>query len=263
MVGACPFTMDSRLRQGRGVMFEQPVILQNALPEGQAEVAAARLPAVRPVDGPWLRMDEAYGTQMALRRRLLEQHEREVYAQERAGLTAARSYLGAALEALPEGFEVQGGGVVCPDGVRVTLDWDAPLWTVGNLLQQDVCILEKSEAEHVMTGAVLCFPASWTLAQKIGRPLVGIHDPVAEYDAAIAARVQRLFDGVQPDKPVWRANLLRYSDPALHQPRLEYDPRPVGQAGASYIRSERQTILRLPVEGAVAFTIHTWVVVAD
>jgi hypothetical protein len=244
------------------MMIEQPVILQNALPEGQAEVAAARLPSVLPVQGPWLRMDEAYAAQMALRRRLLGEHEREVYAQRREGLGAARSYLGAALENLPEGFDVQGGTVVCPDGVRVTLEWDAPLWTVGNLLQQDVCILEKSEAEHVMTGAVLCFPASWTLAQKIGRPLVGIHDPVAEYDAGIAARVQRLFDGVQPDKPVWRANLLKYRDPALYQPRPEYDPRPAGLAASSYIRSERQTILRLPVEGAVAFTIHTSVVSA-
>lgn len=244
-------------------MLEQPLILQEALPEGQADMAASRLPSVRPVLGPWLRLDEAYAAQMALRRRLLARHEREVYAQKPAGLAAARSYLAVALEALPDGFEVQGGVVVCPDGMRVTLEWDAPLWTAGNLLQQDVCILEKSEAGHVMTGAVLCFPASWTLAQKIGRPLVGIHDPVAEYDAGIAVRVQRLFDGVRPDKPVWRANLLKYSDPALYQPRLEYDPRPVGQAEARYIRSERQTILRLPVAGAVAFTIHTWVVAAD
>jgi hypothetical protein len=62
---------------------------------------------------------------------------------------------------------------------------------------------------------------------------------------------------------MWRANLLRYDEADLHQPRLENDPRPVGQPDAPYLRSERQTILRLPQPDAVAFVIHTIVVAAD
>ncbi len=239
---------------------EAGVVLHTDLPQGQAEVAAARLPAVRPVQGPWLRIDAAYAAQMALREQLLAQREAEVLAQQESGLAASRAFLEMALEALPAGFERGARSVVCPDGREVTVDFATPLKTVGRLLQQDVCILEKRDVEHVMTGAVLCFPASWTLAQKIGRPLMAIHAPVAEYDGGIGARVQRLFDGVQAGKPVWRANLLRYERAALHQPRAERDPRPVGGPDAPYIRSERQTILRLPVAGAVAFTIHTTVV---
>jgi hypothetical protein len=49
----------------------------------------------------------------------------------------------------------------------------------------------------------------------------------------------------------------------LHQPRLENDPRPVGQPDAPYLRSERQTILRLPQPDAVAFVIHNTMVAAD
>jgi len=238
-------------------------ILQNRLPKGQAEVARARLPAMRPVVGPWLSCDGAYDAQMALRRDLLENRERAVHAQQKDGLAAARTFLGMVLEVLPDGFMVIGGQVTCPDGAVVTLDWDSPLWTAGNILQQDVCILEKRGTEHVLTGAVLCFPASWTLAQKIGKPLTGIHVPVADYDDAIARRVQRLFDGVQDGCPMWRANLLRYDDPALHQPRAEDDPRPTGQADAPYLRSERQTVIRLPHPDAVGFVIHTTVVKAD
>ena len=235
-------------------------VFQDQVPDGQAEVAAARLPSMRPVVGPWLFCDAAYDAQMVLRRRLLDHQERDVYAQNQTGLAAARSFLGVILDQLPDGFEVDGGTVICPDGYRHVMDWDAPLWSVGHILQQDVCILEKQDAEHVLTGAVLCFPASWTLSQKIDKPLIAIHDPVEEYETSIAARVQRLFDGVQVEQPMWRANLLRYDDPKLYQPRAEHDPRPVGQPDAPFIRTERQTVLRLPQPEAVAFMIHTTVV---
>jgi len=75
--------------------------------------------------------------------------------------------------------------------------------------------------------------------------------------------VQRLFDGVRAGRPMWRANLLRYDAPDLHQPRTEDDPRPAGGPDAKYARSERQSVLRLPETGAVVFAIHTSVVALD
>ncbi len=239
--------------------FEPPV-LQGVMPDGQLDVAAARLPSMRPVDGPWLFCDGVYGAQMRLRRAALRQRRGDVLAQLPGGLHAARGFLEEALAVLPAGFSRREDTVTCPDGEKVTLDWDAPLLSVGQILQQDVCILERQTDEHVMTGAVLCFPASWSLAQKIGKPLIGIHNPVADYTADIAKRVQRLFDGVRYGAPMWRANALRYDDPVLFQPRCEDDPRPVGKPDAPYMRSERQTILALPQPGAVAFVIHTTVV---
>lgn len=235
-------------------------ILQKALPMGQAKQAAARLPSMQPVEGAWLRMDDAYGVQMAERRRLMTVRPHDVYAQLPEGRTASRACLEEVLRALPEGFIRTREDVVCPDGHQVTLDWGEPLWSIGQLLQQDICILEKRADEHVLSGAILCFPASWTLGQKIGKPLIGIHRPVAEYDNGIARRVQRLFDGVQMGRPLWRANHLRYDDPTLFQPRVENDPRPVGTSNAQYIRSERQTVLRLSAPEAVAFFIHTTVI---
>ena len=53
-------------------------ILQDKLPRGQAEVAAARLPLMRPVVGQWLTFDGAYGAQMGERRRLLQSCEADV-----------------------------------------------------------------------------------------------------------------------------------------------------------------------------------------
>lgn len=197
---------------------------------------------------------------MTLRRDLLKTKRGAVLAQLPGGLAASRSFLQEALEALPDGFESYVDTVLCPDGATVAIDWDQPLLTVGRILQQDVCILQRRGEEHVMTGAVLCFPASWTLSQKIGQPLTRIHLPVDEYTDEIAKRVQRFFDGIQYGRPLWRANLLRYDDPSLYHPRPEHDPTPNGSPSSRYLRSERQTVVRLLEPGAVAFVIHTMVV---
>ena len=152
----------------------------------------------------------------------------------------------------------------CPEALTGPATWlRDPLGTLGQLLQEDFCLLQKPEGanEHLLTGAVLCFPAGWRLSEKFMRPLLAIHDPVPEYDAKLGARVQRLFDGVQVDRPLWRFNVLWYDDPELYQPRSAIAPRELGDpAQAPYLRSERQCILRLPETRAVVFSIHTYVV---
>lgn len=232
-----------------------PVILQGGLPHAQS--GDPRLPGTQPCDAEdWLRVDEVYAAQMQYRTRLLAEKRDAVLSEDTQTAKANREVLAEALKILPSlGFDVSEDAVICPDGRVVTLDWSAPLSTLGHLVQEDICVLQKQGAEHVMTGAVLCFPANWRLAEKINRPLTGIHEPVEEYDDNIARRVQRLFDGVQVGRPLWRFNKLPYSDPDLHQPykRILGDDVP-------YTRSERQCILRLPRSGAVVFTIHSFVV---
>lgn len=231
------------------------MIFQNALP---AEMAAEKpLPGVAPcAPGDWLRVDDAYAAQMTYRTQLLAQRPGAVLWLDRAALPAAQEVLDAALGVLPGlGFGVGDDMVRCPDGRQVPLDCASPLHTLGHLVQQDICIMEKRGAEHVLTGAVLCFPANWRLAEKAGRPLTDIHIPVAEYDADLARRVQRLFDGVQVGRPLWRFNRLPYGSADLHQPNRQDASLP-----KDFIRSERQCILRLPVTQAVVFSIHTFVV---
>ena len=146
-----------------------------------------------------------------------------------------------------------------PDGTTVPLDPAQPLLTLGRLVQEDLCLMEARCEEYVLTGGILCFPASWSLTQKLGRPMTSIHDPVPVYDADVAKRVARLFDAIRPEQPLWRMNYLTYDDFVLHQPRFESEksPQPTDHV---FIRCERQCLLRLPVTNAVVFTIHTYVV---
>jgi len=222
-----------------------------------------RLPGILPLDmTDWLRVDEAYSAQMTERARLIATIPDKVHAllpQAEAAAHELHRMIAARLPGL--GFTRADGGWSCPDGRWVEDDADAPLLTLGRLVQEDLCILQPGpEASHLLSGAILCFPASWTLEQKIGRSLLGIHVPVISYDDNVAARVQRLFDAIRPEQPLWRANALDYADPALYQPRREGEARVAGEGPKGFIRSERQCLLRLPQTRAVVFSIHTYLV---
>jgi dimethylamine monooxygenase subunit A len=243
-------------------MQAQP-ILQPEIPEAQRIAAAQRLPSMQPVaPGALLTVDSAYSAQLAEKERLIKADRGRVIADLPGAEAALDELLAAVLAALaarPD-FAVEGDRVRRPDGITVEVGRADPLLTLSRLVQEDLCLLQKQGGEHVLTAALLCFPAAWTLAEKIGRPLTGIHIPVAPYTEDIARRVQRLFDGVQPGRPVWRANLLRYDDFALFQPYTEAQKRKVGTPDSPYERSERQTVFRLPETGAVVFAIHTTVI---
>lgn len=244
------------------------LILQSHLPDAPWMAPhTRRMPGTQALDmADWLRVDDAYAAQMAARDRLIADHRAAVYAVTDQAKAAAAEVLQLVLDHLPQGFRVMGDYVMRPDGVAVPLDVDAPLLTAGRLVQDDLCIMQvDGQGEHLLAGAVLCFPAGWTLAEKLGRPMMRIHKPVEKYTEDVGRRVQRLMDAVQPGRPLWRMN-GHHSDAPLHNPlsevasHLNYKAEPVTATDKPFIRSERQALIRLPVTGAVLFSIHTYIV---
>ncbi len=242
----------------------RPPICQSRLPFAPwMDALTNRLPGLQPAEDDWLRRDDAFADQMAYRDELSATRLPDIFTMRPQAEAPAAELLRLLLAALPldPGYRTEPGQIVRPDGVAVSLD-QPPLLAAGRLVQEDLLILTRDAAEpaapHILTGAFLAFPASWTLAQKIGRPLGDIHIPVARYDAAMAARVEKVLRLLQPGQTVWRANYLRYNDPDLHQPRVEGDHRPFDPSGPCWVRVERQTLTRLPETGAIVFTIHTY-----
>lgn len=245
----------------------KPAILQSHLPYTPwLDPALRRLPGIQPVAaGEWLQFDDAYAAQLAEKKRLIDAQASDVLALGSGARAAADELLLRVVEELrgQDGFEVAGDVVTRPDSVDVVLDMQHPLQTLSQLVQEDFCILQKQGEEHVLTGALLCFPASWTLAEKFMQPLTLIHVPVDSYDGDMAKRVQRMFDMVRPNQPLWRANALFYIDPTLYQPRGADDVREKPGTQTPFIRSERQTILRLAKTDALVFSIHTYLVLRE
>lgn len=142
-------------------------------------------------------------------------------------------------------------------------------WTaMAHLVPEDFCILLPDEAsgEYKMVGAILCFPSRWLLSEKLGRPLTIIHDPVPDYDDALARRVNRVFEVIDERRPMVRCNWLVHSDPELFRPLGRFEKRNVPRArtgGPIYLRTERQTLIRLPESKAVVFGIKTSITPAE
>ncbi|MEM8752520.1 MAG: DUF3445 domain-containing protein, partial [Pseudomonadota bacterium] len=223
-----------------------------------------RLPGMAPLDeAEWLHRDAAFAPQMAYRDRLVALRPDVVIAGEgRAGSVELLAFVLDALEAHDPAYAMEPEVATRPDGMPVPLDPAQPFATLARLVQEDLLLLEKPERaeEHRLIGAALLFHARWSLAEKMGRPLVEIHDRVPAYDGGLAPRVQRLFDALRPGRPLVRANWLVHGTNELHQPKLfETSAKTQELTGRFWLRVERQCILRLPESGAVVFSVKTCV----
>lgn len=210
-----------------------------------ADPKLARKPGTQPLDpARWIERCDRYDVEMAYRARLIAEKRDTVFAALPESATAQAEFLAVLVAHLGEEASKA----------------DAPLLSAGQMVQEDFCLLEKPDGqdEYRLSAAILCFPSRWSLAEKIGHPLTHIHSPVPDYTDNLAARVNRLFDGIQAERPLWRANWTVHSTPELHQPSGDFrdseDPN-----APLYIRVERQTFMRLPKTRAVVFGIRTYV----
>lgn len=135
-----------------------------------------------------------------------------------------------------------------------------PLEAAALLVQDDLAVLERIEDEWILTAGVVCFPSHWNIADKVGLPLALVHAPVAHYDRELREKVDRFHDRLTADRPVWRRNWFVAPTPQLHLPSYGVDMRIPDRVEADgsnlWIRSERQTLRRLPSTGAILFTIR-------
>lgn len=169
----------------------------------------------------------------------------------------------AAFDAHPESV------VVLPEAEGAALELADMLGIDGGLEQvargqwEDVCLLtrERGDAPLRLTGAAVAFPTDWRLEEKIGKPVMAVHQPIDGYAEQLGNAVDRFLDGLRPGAIFGRTNafvvangMLRYlpqDDPA--QRFAHVTPANAGQM--LYVRCERETLRRLPKSGAVVFTI--------
>lgn len=142
---------------------------------------------------------------------------------------------------------------------------DHALDLAGRLVQEDLCLMKPGEEGYVLHAASLCFPARWVLGEKLGRPMMGIHEHVSGYAEKLGKPVDRFFTHLKADKPVARLNWSVIDDPALFQTSGKFrndDQVEITTQNAGdrlWLRVERQTLRRLPESGDILFTIRTFV----
>ena len=222
--------------------------------------------ALDPAD--WIQLGEDFSHQMQVRRQLLDERRDDVLAA-LPGSEAAMDELSAlVLDHLErhtgDRYRIETDAVVEPaTGWRRQRRAAPALKLVGSLVQEDFCILQKERGQYLLTAAVLCFPAHWSLAEKMGKPLIDIHGPVPAFAEQLGNPVERLFQNLSQEKPVQRVNWSLVDTDALYLPpshrrdRVAIGPEEIGER--LRLRVERQTLRRLPQSEAVVFGIRTYV----
>jgi dimethylamine monooxygenase subunit A len=139
---------------------------------------------------------------------------------------------------------------------------EPPLLTASRLVSDDLVIMEQVDDAWTSTAVCLCNPTFFSANHAIGKSLSLLHEPVPDGDFGLSARIGRVFTNLQADTILERHNwTVQWSD-ARYTP----DGTPLREQAALaaigeerehlFLRVERQTIRRLPVSGAVLFTIR-------
>jgi hypothetical protein len=130
------------------------------------------------------------------------------------------------------------------------------LWSTSLWVADDLVLMEERNGEYCLTAASLCSPSHWLLEEKFGRPMREIHDPVPGFNREISSSIDRFFAHLKPSHPVVRFNWSLQAEYRLAQfPSCEPE---ISRETELYYRCERQSVVRLPATGAIAFTIRVY-----
>ena len=173
-----------------------------------------------------------------------------------------------------------------------------PMVAVAALATEDFLLMLPAETDalgqvgyRLMSGALL-FPNGWSLRSCFDRPDPGPDSPalraqwerdrqlsrdrarlgrstreihegvVPQYEAHLATKVDRAFHAMRPERVVWRRNWGPHLSPRLfrHADALDMVPpmTPERLLEQGFIRSEHQTLVKLPSSGAIAFGLKTY-----
>ena len=220
----------------------------------------------------WFELDERYVPEMSERRRLLATHHADVFA----ALPQSDHARAEALAEIADSLSAHRPQCFAQDDCilhnRLTDEtWDRrslpcdSLELAGRLVQEDLCLVQDSDAGPVLTAALLCFPSRWRLAEKIGRPLAAVHGSVPFYGERLSRPVDNFMRHLKPGHIAGRLNWSVLDDATLFQPsgkwRKERNRAVTAKnAGETLsLRVERQTLRRLPRTGAILFGIRVHV----
>ncbi|WP_226698788.1 heme-dependent oxidative N-demethylase family protein [Qipengyuania gaetbuli] len=179
----------------------------------------------------------------------------------------------------PELAAREAGFAAYPQGIQISPEGEAPgaelaamLGLSGGLAEaarahhEDMCLLTLREGDdqYRLVGAAVAWPSDWTPADKLGLPLRALHAPIQGYEEQLASGVDHFMAKLKAGAIYGRCN---WFIAATGERRWVAEPpaqafahvTPDNAAETLFVRSERQTLRRLPETGAILFTIGIYV----
>lgn len=166
------------------------------------------------------------------------------------------------------------------EGIQLTPEAEAPGRELAAMLgasgalpeaaitaHEDMCLLTQRSDEDVyrLIGAAVAWPSDWHPKDKICLPLRALHAPIAGYEEQLATGVDRFMATLKPGAIYGRCNWFiaasgdrRWIETRTPQTAFAH-VTPDNAGETLFVRSERQTLRRLPETGAILFTIGIYV----
>ncbi|WP_369815208.1 DUF3445 domain-containing protein [Erythrobacter sp. YT30] len=167
-----------------------------------------------------------------------------------------------------------------PEGIQITSASEEPGRELAGMLDvagglpeaalnahEDMCLLTRRPGEDVyrLIGAAVAWPSDWHPKHKVGLPLRALHAPIQGYEEQLATGVDRFMATLKSGVIYGRCNWFIAPTRAKRwiaggDPQKQFEHITPKNAGdCLFVRSERQTLRRLPETGAILFTIGIYV----
>ncbi|GMM93907.1 DUF3445 domain-containing protein [Qipengyuania sp. MTN3-11] len=168
--------------------------------------------------------------------------------------------------AYPEGIQLSSEAEAPGAELTSTLGLDGGLAEAAAAHHEDMCLLtlRPGEGQYRLVGAAVAWPSDWAPADKIGLPLRALHAPILGYEEQLASGVDNFMAKLKPGAIYGRCNWFIAATDArrwvAEPPEAAFAHVTAQNAGETlFVRSERQTLRRLPETGAILFTIGVYV----
>ena len=241
--------------------------------------AAAFQIGLSPMDmGTWLDIGPGHADFMAEKRGRLRNRPPVHYAAIPESLAAQREVLNIVADNLaahrPEAFARDGRHLTdLVDGTVHDLEAPGePLDLLGAITEEDFILLDHPEGENRLLAASNAYTTSGRIVGSVGHSMRFAHEFVPGLNEQLGARIDRVLANIRVDHPVYRYNwgltaiASRLFPVSAHEAtaeaaretasRLTTNPERAGDL--LWLRVERQTFVRLPQTGVLAFAIHTY-----
>jgi len=173
----------------------------------------------------------------------------------------------AAFARYPEGIQLTRYAKQPGRELAAMLGVDGALPEAAASVHEDMCLLQRFADEdfYRLIGTAVAWPTDWQPKEKMGLPLRALHAPIAGYEEQLASGVDLFMAKLRPGLIFGRCNWfiaptgerLWLSD---GDGRQQFDNVTPDNAGETlFVRSERQTLRRLPESQAILFTIGVYV----
>ncbi|KAL4904493.1 hypothetical protein BDW74DRAFT_178599 [Aspergillus multicolor] len=216
----------------------------------------------------WLELENTYKERIAQRKALFAKHGSGVLGALPGSELACKELMEMALQfycaRYPQYFSLSEDKRIFTNrilGTEQDVQSKPPLEILMDNVPEDFGIMlrDEKQGDYFLRAGVICSSMGWNVASKVGLRLDHIHVKIPHYKEKMEFSMNRFFTKMPTDKPIQRGSWGLEIGQPLHMPagdpheKLREFQDPNLRLEDCYLRTDWQTLRRLPLSAAIVF----------